>query len=284
MKNKEKRQDKIAVNQAWYQLYKRLEKDRLLPDKTDFSAQHRKAATLRWISIAAALAACIIASWFLMQKPNLPDETMLALYNEAGAPTLATMLEDGSVVYLSTQTSLKYPRHFDDSKREVTLQGDAFFEIKKHVQRPFIIHTDRVSVEVTGTSFQINCERDAPFLLSVREGEVKVTQKKHSQSLTVRAGESVSLDTEQLQLKKSTAVFDDYFNYILFKDEDLAVVAAIINAHSDSLQLQVDPAINKRITMTFIANSNIIDVTEAICNVMNIQYVQQGHIIFIQPK
>jgi ferric-dicitrate binding protein FerR (iron transport regulator) len=191
------------------------------------------------------------------------------------------MLEDGSVVYLSEQTTLAYPDRFDEHKREVVLHGEAFFEIKKQAGRPFIVNTDVANVEVTGTSFKIKSNDNTSFLLSVREGEVRVRQKGSRQTLTVAAGETVSFDSEQLQLQKSAEVFDDCFERIHFKDEYLTDVAAIINLHSDSLQLTVDPSIEKRITFTYPVNSKLAETVEAICRALNLRHSQQDHIIHI---
>ena len=301
----EKEQENKAVSKAWNILYQRLEKDGLLPDAHEQKAFGRKIELKQTnvqtppaympqrrlfslsgkAAIAAAIVVCIFFGWYYLQKTNPDSMTMQVLYNEANAPILATMLEDGSVVYLSEQTSLKYPDHFDDNNREVTLQGEAFFDVKKQSERPFIIQTDIASVEVTGTSFKIKSDRNASFLLSVREGEVRVTQKSRFQVLTVQTGETVFFDSEQFQLKKNDVVFDDFFKRIHFKDEYLVDVATIINLHSDSLRLQVDPSIDNRITITFPENGNIVETAEAICQALDLHYLLQDNTIYIsQPK
>lgn len=279
---KEKEQKKLTVDQAWDLLYQRLEKDELLPGEAFDKPQRRHVSMTGILSIAAAVAACVFFGWYFMQKTMSQDKSMRVLYNEANAPTLATMLEDGSVVYLSERTSLTYPERFADDKREVVLQGEAFFEIKKQPERPFFIETEIASIEVTGTSFKIKNKPDASFLLSVREGEVRVTQKSNHHLLTVKAGETVLFDSEIIHLKKNTAGFDEFFTRIHFKDECLADVAAIINLQLDTLQLKIDPAIaNRIITFTFAVNSNIAETAELICQAMGLHLSQQNHLLYI---
>jgi len=273
----DKEQENKVVNQAWDLLYQRLERDGLLTDTQAHKPHRRLVFVIGKIAVVAAMVACIFAGWYFLRKTNIPEMEMQVLYNEAHAPLLATILEDGSVVYLSERTSLRYPDHFDADIREVTLQGEAFFDVKKQSQRPFIIHTEIVNVEVTGTSFKIKSDRNASFLLSVREGEVRVTQKKSHQIQTVRAGETVFFDSERLQLRKNEAGFDEYFKSIHFKDEYLTDVAAIINIHSDSLRLKVDPSIEKRITFTFIVDSNLAETVDAICKALDLNYLQQDN-------
>ena len=295
---KEKEQENVIVSQAWNRLYQRLDRDGLLPEKKDISTRHSKmdverirpvyhrlATTTARIAVAAALVGCLFVGWHLLRgNKNLGTE-IREIVNEASSPTLATMLEDGSVVYLSAQTSLKYPNRFEEEKREVTLTGEAFFEIKKYAARPFIVITDIAEVEVTGTAFKIKSDQNTPFLLSVSEGTVRVTQKNRSEIITATVGETVFFDSERLHLRRINAEYEEFFKCIRFKDESLVDVIAIINKHSETLQLQIDPSIERRITFTFNENSPIDEVAEAICLAMNLTYSQQDSTIYIsKPK
>ena len=300
---KEKVQENITVNEAWHNLYQRLENDGLIPKEhkllpednklfpennsllheNDIERRKLRKLLFRRILYAAAIfAACIISGWYFTHESDIPANDMLVLYNEANAPTLATMLEDGSVVYLSEHTSLKYPDHFASDKREVVLQGNAFFEIKKQPERPFFIETDIAKIEVTGTSFSVINNENSSFLLAVREGEVRVTNKNSNRIITARAGESVLLDTEHFQLTGSDTQFDDYFKRIHFKDENLGAVAGIINMHYSSLKLKIDPEVETRlITFTLSTNRNIDDIANLICRALQLQQSQQGNTIYI---
>ena len=300
---KEKVQENITVNKAWDNLYQRLENDGLLqennilhpkndgllPNSDGFplgnisdSRKRRKVAYLRMLNAAAFLAACIFSVWYFTREANSSEKEMLVLNNEVNAPTLATMLEDGSIVYLSEQTSLRYPNHFDDDKRDVVLQGDAFFEIKKQPERPFFIETDIAKIEVTGTSFSIKNNDNTSFLLSVREGEVMVTNKSSNRVIRAKAGESVLLDAGHFQLIGSATHFDEYFNRIHFKDERLGDVASIINMHYGSSRLKIDPDIESRlITFPMSTNSDIAHIAEVICLALQLQHSQQGNTIYI---
>ena len=278
--SKDKQNDNRA-NVAWDSLYKRLENDGLLQDGDTQRPLHRKNRH-RLLYVAAALVVCIVSGWYFMHKNNMSEKEMLVLYNEANAPVLATVLEDGSRVYLSQQTSLKYPSHFDTDKREVSLQGDAFFDIRSQADRPFLIETEAAKIEVTGTSFRIKSSGSSSFLLSVREGEVKVTRKSDMQIITVKADETVLFDTERVQLIKSSVVFDDYFRRIHFKDEHLKNVADIINLHSGAIKLAVDPNVEARsLTLMLQEQIDILAVAEAICLALELQYSRQNSVIYI---
>ena len=293
-------QENITVDAAWNKLYQRLENDGLLPkdhklitedsellfqeNNATLQDEHklRKLTFRRRLYVAAIFAACIISGWYFTRETNIPVNEMLVLHNDVNAPTLATMLEDGSVVYLSGQTSLKYPDRFADNKREVTLQGNAFFEIKKQPERPFFIDTDIAKIEVTGTSFSVVNNSNSSFLLSVREGEVRVTNKSSNRVITAKAGESVHIDTEHFHLIGNTSQFDEYFKYIHFKDEYLRDVASIVNMHYGSLKLEIDKEVETRlITFTLSTNRDIADIAELMCQVLQLQHSQKGNTIYI---
>jgi len=282
--NRNKQNDN-KTDRAWEKLYNRLENDGLLQsDDTQFTLR-RTNNYRRFYAAAAVFVACIISGLYFLNNTGSSDKEMLVLYNEANAPVLATMLEDGSFVYLAQQTSLKYPDRFDDDKREVTLQGDAFFDIKKQPERPFCIETKVAKVEVKGTSFSIKSNDNSSFLLSVREGEVNVIRKSDMQTVAVKTGEAVLFDANNISLIKNSTIFDDYFKHIHFKDEQLKNVASIINMHSDDVKLKVEPDVETRsLTFTLSDKVNIPGIAEVICQTLELQYSRQDDVIYISTK
>lgn len=83
------------------------------------------------------------------------------------------MLPDGSIVWLKGKSSLSYPAHFNDSTRNVTLEGEALFEVAKDSAHPFIITTGHYSTKVLGTSFNLNVN-NKQYNLIVLTGKVQV--------------------------------------------------------------------------------------------------------------
>ncbi len=88
-------------------------------------------------------------------------------------------LEDGSSVTLYPKSSLRYPHHFNASRREVYLNGKAFFDIAKNPQKPFWVYTHHISTQVLGTSFMVNSFADAQEAkVEVKTGKVSVYTRK----------------------------------------------------------------------------------------------------------
>jgi len=86
------------------------------------------------------------------------------------------VLSDGTIVTLNSGTTLSYPTSFVNKNREVYLNGEAFFEVHKDHEHPFIIHTKKMNVRVLGTVFNIKSYDDArQSETSLIEGSIEVT-------------------------------------------------------------------------------------------------------------
>lgn len=86
-------------------------------------------------------------------------------------------LSDGSIITLSHASSIRYPKHFEEHQRVLTLQGQAFFEVASDSLRPFIVHTDQLSIEVLGTSFDVQSYEGEDYQdVTVATGKVRVAE------------------------------------------------------------------------------------------------------------
>jgi transmembrane sensor len=65
-------------------------------------------------------------------------------------------LPDGSSVYLNTDTKLSYSKKFNHKTREITLDGEAYFEVSPNKNRPFLIYADNACIRIVGTSFNVD--------------------------------------------------------------------------------------------------------------------------------
>lgn len=86
------------------------------------------------------------------------------------------VLSDGSRVYLNSMSKLVFPVRFSGKNREVTLEGEAFFEVAKDKSKPFIVSIRGMKVEVLGTSFDIKSyPNDSQSFTTLVEGKVKIS-------------------------------------------------------------------------------------------------------------
>lgn len=94
--------------------------------------------------------------------------------------TYDLLLADGTHVWLNAETELTYPTNFNGNQRKVKLKGEAFFDVAKDAQKPFIVELENMDIKVLGTSFNIsNYEEDKTECVTLVSGsvEVNVAQK-----------------------------------------------------------------------------------------------------------
>jgi transmembrane sensor len=130
-------------------------------------------------SIAAILIACIgltVIYYFSINKSKKTTASHLGLTKTASRVKSKITLSDGSVVTLNSETTLKYPQVFAGHNREVYLSGEAFFDVTKDPEHPFIVHAGKMNIKVLGTAFNIKSYINDPSSeTTLIRGAIEVT-------------------------------------------------------------------------------------------------------------
>lgn len=280
----QKENNVVNTDQAWQQLYARLEQDGLLPQEaTKKTVKLFSSPPIRWAAAIIILCISIVTVIFLRDRYLDNHSELLTLHNEKGAVTLVKTLEDGSIVYLSDNTQLQYPEHFAQEKREVILNGNALFDVIGNKERPFMIETELIRIEVIGTAFNIQSTDHLPFELTVQRGEVKVTYKKNGESLHVKEGETVTLADNQLWVEQTgdNKLLTGITQQIRFKDEKLGNILRVINKNEFETILQTTSLLeNRQLTATF-NNETPETIAELICTAFNLKWKKEDNILLI---
>lgn len=147
----------------------------------------------------------------------------------AGMKTLT--LPDGSKVSLNANAKLIHPETFDTETREVTLEGEAFFEITPDAKKPFLIRTNNVTTEVVGTSFSVNSNTNR-VVVTVVTGKVMLYEDRHS-AIAMIAGEQGIYGDKVLEKRINTNLnFLAWKTGILtFQNTPLTKVVDDLNRH-----------------------------------------------------
>ncbi|WP_184549976.1 FecR family protein [Mucilaginibacter sp. FT3.2] len=136
----------------------------------------------------------------------------------------AVMLPDGTNVWLNSQSSLTYPVAFNGAERNVTLKGEAYFEVAKNKQHPFIVHTYGVSVKVLGTHFNVSAYNDDNEVkTTLLEGSVSLT-KGHSSALLIPGQQGIASSQQDKIITKTVNVNQAVawkMGYFIFRDDNI---------------------------------------------------------------
>ncbi len=273
----------VNTENAWQTLHARLEKEALLPPARAVRISFK---TLRWAAVLALLFAGALTVYFLTQPSE--KATYVLIENSEAEQILVTTLHDGSTVFLEKHASLSYPGQFANDKRVVEMEGNALFDITRDPQRPFIIDTKHVTIEVLGTSFDVRTSGNTQtfFSLSVQRGQVKVTEKESGESMVVGTGETVRLEARHLQksITRDTNQFNHYIEKMSFKDETLEQLLSVISRTTGhSFILNDKETGSRKLTVAF-DNNSVHDMTELICLALQLNYEEQNDTTYIFKK
>ncbi len=105
------------------------------------------------------------------------------------------VFQDGSVAYLNSDTKLRYPKKFGITDRKIYLDGEAYFEVEKNPARPFIVELDSATVNVLGTSFNLEAySSDRTISVILDEGKVNLNPLSNKKKFTLDPGEKMIYD------------------------------------------------------------------------------------------
>lgn len=125
------------------------------------------------IIAAAAIFFLVLFSLPLLKTWFTPIE--LTVFNVPKNQKKQIKLSDGSLVWVNADSKLSYPKSFNGKKREVYLDGEAYFDVHHDAAKPFIVHTANLQTTVLGTAFNINTKNGPDkIVITVTRGKVSV--------------------------------------------------------------------------------------------------------------
>lgn len=171
---------------------------------------------------------------------HLKEEKVEVQYAEvtaAAGSIIRYELPDKSVVWLNAGSTLRYPTSFIGAKREVDLQGEAYFDVQADQKHPFYVNTcGGLSVYVYGTQFNVNAYEDETFIETVlEEGHVNVIAPDGEMQVTLEAGERLYYDKPEAKfIKSKTDVYEKVAwkeGKMIFRGASLDVVLKKLSRH-----------------------------------------------------
>lgn len=234
-----------------------------------------------YLRAAAAILVLLFISSLFFLKSGTPEK-QVAVTPTAPAPehkqNRIIFLPDGSSVILSPGSKLNYPSSFDDMlKREVYLEGQAFFDIKHNASRPFIVHTGKIETRVLGTAFNIKAiPGESEITVTVKRGKVKVSDQDKTLGIIVPDQQIVY---NKVKVKSDVKVVPDE-NYLVWKEEDLLVdnltIAEAARLLEDKYKVTIkiaEPSIgSQRFTASFAKNESFEHALKSICLFNEVTY------------
>ena len=269
-----------------------------------FSNNRRK-----WYWIGASAAAVIIISLFVFipkTKPSKPARLAENTVSTKPGSKSKIQLPDGTEVWLNADSKIEYNENYNVKLREVKLTGEAFFDVVKNKEKPFIIHTSQMDVKVTGTAFNVRSYPDeATTETALIRGAVEVSlhnnpEKKYylkpndklvlNNNITAVADTAepgAQQDNAEKQLVKMKKVSINkqenditetmwVKNKLAFDNESLEkILAETERWYNVAIELKNEKVKSFRFTSVF-ENKPLTDVLEALCLSAHLHYQVKG--------
>ncbi len=195
------------------------------------------------IRVAASVILVLGLAW-LMKYYFFPFYGMEVI--ESGNRQITVVLPDSTHVWLNKGSRLVYDANFDDPTREVQLEGEAFFEVRRDVQRPFIVHTDQALTTVLGTSFNLRAYLDTEWEeLAVATGKVAFSSSGSAAEAVVTPGYAATLNRQSYSIRKYSITDDNAWAWksgkLQFDANKSATIFIILNfkLFTDELLIQI---------------------------------------------
>lgn len=208
-----------------------------------------------WLKIAAAVILLLAVATYFIPNFSRNDRPAFKLVSTIAGERKLITLSDGSKITLNNSSSIKFPAHFADKDRKVSLSGEAFFDVAHDPHKPFIVSTGKLSIQVLGTSFNIHsypAEKNIEVTVATGKVAVSVAHQKTSWMLT--PGQQLSYQQENGQATKSTVNPNDYTGWqkgaLIFKNEPLEMICKRLERwYAVKINIKTTALKNKRISL-----------------------------------
>ncbi len=253
------------------QLYLRLQHKIL--SKT--SASFVKYKIFKYGSIAASIFGVGILYFILFTT----TEVQYVVHEAKKGEQLVFYLKDSTLVYLNSNSTLRFPSNFKSDTREVILDGEAYFNVSRKEDQPFIVHSSNLSTTVLGTAFNIIDFPNETTSVSVHEGKVRV-KASTNQEVVLTENEQVKWDKYARIFTKEEVDLHDFNQWITgriqFNNTSISEVIQVLNRRFNCvIECEATPqTLSKYIINGDFKGTNIEEVLQGLHFIYNIRYVK----------
>ena len=195
-------------------------------------------------------------------------------------------LPDGTALTLNAQTTVRY--NLADGKRQVSIDGEAFFEVARDPEHPFVVSANGMTVTCLGTSFDVrNYSDESTASVVLRDGKVRVNAR--DADLTMEPGSRVLMDRQTLALSKHTVTPSDYTAWlngeIKFNNQTLEEIAAELSRNYNiDLVITSDELKQERFN-GYLGRSSLRNILDVLCLASDMSYhVDNDTMVYIYPR
>lgn len=215
-------------------------------------------------------------------SPLISNASVFATIRTSIGGQYRVTLPDGTKVILNTATSLQYPTQFTGNERRVKLEGEAYFEVTKNVNKPFRVESNTQVLEVLGTSFNLSSYANNPIITTLIEGCVHLNDN----------GATTLLYADQQAVKRDDKYFiqkieaGDYtawiHNQFIFNNSSLTETFAQLERWYDVTFEYPNGVTGERIYAEIGRDRKLSEVIEVLEEVVNLKFTIKGRRVIVR--
>lgn len=271
----------LENQEALQHLRRKIEMKEAVVHSSAYAQAPTPVKSLPWMRYAAAVIFILMAlgaSFYFSiysSKDNPVTEQVLTKHSTKSGQFLTLQLADGSKIKLNSNTTVHLPENFLGN-RTVRLEGEAFFDVAKNNSLPFRVITEKFSVEVVGTSFDVDSYKDQRAKVSVKSGIVTVkTNLKTSNTLTLTKQEAAQFDESKQELAYTNFDPDDFLwkdGILIFRDDNIEAIAEKLEQwYGVTVKISNPEKVKGQFTGTY-EKEGLDNMLEGISYVLNFSY------------
>ncbi|MBI9054660.1 MAG: FecR family protein [Bacteroidales bacterium] len=266
----------VDIPSAWINMSERIDK---FESKKTIKTIPLKSKFIKISYSAAAILIIFIAIYQLILKPTP------TLQIASNIEVIKNTLPDGSLIALNSNSTISYPKKFNKNERRIKLEGEAFFDVERNEEKPFIIEAGNAFVQVLGTKFNVKAYENSEIEVIVTEGLVKLyiidSETLDSSSIFLKAGQKGIISIQENRpIYVSENIPDElaWMDYtLIFKDTDLKRALSLLEDHYNvKIKVSDKRILNCRLTTTF-TNNSIDDIIEVIVATFEFEYTKENN-------
>lgn len=240
---------------------------------------------IRYSSSIASIFIFAILSFYIYQSVNTPS--LITISTSCGEQKEVT-LPDGSIATLNSLSSIIYPKEMKGDIRSISLIGEAYFDIAKDPEKPFIVKVEDLNIKVLGTKFNITAyENEENITTSLFEGSVSVSILNGSMHILTPNDQSIYNKKEKtVQLKNSTNIMNEILwknGQLFFDNESLNNIFKTLEREKQVIfQLENADVGTLCITANFDKDSSIESIINILAESGEFSYSVEGNVFIIK--
>lgn len=287
--NHDQRPEKEELHESWNRLLKRTTLS--MKSTRPRSGERKKKTRSMIFSGVAAVALLLLAVGI---KINSDNNTWIEIQSLSPGELTVVDLPDGSKVHLNASSTIKYPKRFNKKSRDLHLNGEAYFIVAKNSEQPFIVHSDKIYIEVLGTEFNVQAyDVDDVAVTTLVSGKVKLVTPESNEDMqnefVLQPGDQATFNkissTTQIS-NVETAVTTSWMNgEYSFRNKSLAEITSRLEKIYDVTFVIMDETLNKEeYTGKFFSDQSIEEIVDIINFKKQFSYRIENDTVYMERK